>query len=715
MKFFSKGRSIAGRLIIQAAFLGFALSLSGCLSAPEIYPPGKAPSYVREIKYVRIFGYDTRKQFGVELAKEELVTIMARGRISRGPSNILGALRIMAWIGEDLIGSPFGYANGATFKSPYSGQLSMGVMDPRPRDSSGHFDIIAVVWKTRDYSKIIDFLELLQMSAPGHLGIEDAIAQAKNFQEIDVAKTLTSSELAETNKKILQFHQETAQWPATDAAKYAKRRSDLENRLAELQDRLSWLNELEATASSYGHIARFSEIIAAKSKATEEIESTRKELSALLDIPIQSAPPLSASTHQRVRELESRLAELTAKLAQLDELGRQIKSQREKSVQLSRELSERDNRQQELMKKIEDGVDSPPLLLISSPEDGAHVTAGKVRLTGAAEDDKGLLRLDIFSNGQPLKAEAVENIKLKLKQNSRSLTFDQPIQLKPGSNHIQIRVTDTDGLITEKTITVHSTPSERNVWAVVVGINDYPQLPRLKYAVSDAREFYRLLVERNRVPEKNITLLVNDQASLGNLRSLLGTHLKEAAGKEDMVIIFFAGHGAAEADSSSAEGDGLEKYLMTWEANPRDLYATAMPMVEVARILNRIRSERLVFIVDSCYSGASGGRTVSTGGIRANISDTFLDRIAGGRGKVIITASAANEVSVEKDELRHGVFTYYLLEGLRGAADSDRDGTITVDEAYRYVSEKVPRATGQEQHPVKKGTVEGDLVISLSN
>lgn len=91
-----------------------------------------------------------------------------------------------------------------------------------------------------------------------------------------------------------------------------------------------------------------------------------------------------------------------------------------------------------------------------------------------------------------------------------------------------------------------------------------------------------------------------------------------------------------------------------------------------------------------------------------------MERLAGGRGKVIITASAANEVSVEKDELQHGVFTYYLLEGLRGAADTDRDGTVTVDEAYRYVSEKVPRATGQEQHPVKKGSFEGSLVLSIT-
>ncbi|MCK7469824.1 MAG: hypothetical protein MZU95_02755 [Desulfomicrobium escambiense] len=77
--------------------------------------------------------------------------------------------------------------------------------------------------------------------------------------------------------------------------------------------------------------------------------------------------------------------------------------------------------------------------------------------------------------------------------------------------------------------------------------------------------------------------------------------------------------------------------------------------------------------------------------MRANIGDGYLERVAGGRGKVIITASSANEVSVEKDELQHGVFTYYLLEGLRGKADTDRDGMVTVDEAYRYVYDQVPQ------------------------
>ncbi|MGZ3569085.1 MAG: caspase family protein, partial [Thermodesulfobacteriota bacterium] len=85
-----------------------------------------------------------------------------------------------------------------------------------------------------------------------------------------------------------------------------------------------------------------------------------------------------------------------------------------------------------------------------------------------------------------------------------------------------------------------------------------------------------------------------------------------------------------------------------------------------------------------------------------------------GKGRVIITASDANEVSAEKDELKHGVFTYYLLEGLRGKADLDGDGVITIDELYRYVSMKVPPATGQNQHPVLKGETTGQIVLGVT-
>lgn len=130
--------------------------------------------------------------------------------------------------------------------------------------------------------------------------------------------------------------------------------------------------------------------------------------------------------------------------------------------------------------------------------------------------------------------------------------------------------------------------------------------------------------------------------------------------------------------------------------------------------MGRINADRIVFIVDSCFSGASGGRTLlASNKTRATLSDQFLERLSRGKGRVILSASRANELSIEGARFGggHGVFTYYLLEGLRGKADYSRDGLVDIDEVYRYLSENVPTATGQRQTPVKKGEVEGTLIV----
>ena len=285
--------------------------------------------------------------------------------------------------------------------------------------------------------------------------------------------------------------------------------------------------------------------------------------------------------------------------------------------------------------------------------------------------------------------------------------------MREGQNKIAILVRGEDGTVNQKIISVQGAKKREKVYAVVVGINSYKNFPPLKYATNDAREFYRYLLEVNQVPKDQVWLLLDEEATLDKLRTTLGTLLRRNAGKEDTVIIFLAGHGAAEQDVSSPDGDGLEKYILPSNADPKDLYASAMPMSEIARIFQRINSERLVFISDTCYSGASGGRTIPYPGMRANISGAFLDRISQGKGRVILTASDANELSVERDDMKHGVFTYYLLEGLRGKADLDKDGVITVDEVYRYVSNKVPQATGQGQHPARKGEITGQIILGV--
>jgi hypothetical protein len=646
-----KSRFIRAKQFIWCWF-AVGLMASGCASPPEISLPYTPPSDVRIMKTVRLNADKEKIDTEIELREGEFVSVMASGKVRRGGEDEKEpkAWRLLAkWIGRSK-STLFGFEN-------VNGKTFQALIPGRLY--LGFYDFHESMDRWPQWAA--------QHATSGHFDFLIVVWKTDDFGRM-------ASFLEELNRKAPE-HPGIVDALASAKAVHA--------------------NDL------------------ARAQTTEEIAATKKKMDELQASKTGMAGVPTAEVDPQVSVLQSRLGELTAKLEKLDEVSRELKQEREKAAQLSQELEEGQRRERELISKIGEGAKVPPLVVITSPDDGLKTEAQKVRLSGAVEDERGLLRLEVLVNGRPVQAADERGIKHVEGESPRRLTFERLVPLTQGENRIRVKATDTDGLVTDKALNVHYTPVRRNVWAVIIGINDYPNLPRLRYAVNDAREFQRFLVDNNRVPAENITMLLNEQATLRNFRSSLGTGLKADAAADDMAIIFFAGHGATERDPESPDGDGLEKYLLAWESEPDDLYSTAMPMREIAYIFRRIRSERLVFIADSCYSGGSGGRTIGTTGMRANLSDSFMERIASGLGKVIITASAANEISVEKDELQHGVFTYYLLEGLKGPADTDRDGMVTVDEAYLYVSEKVSRATGQEQHPMKKGSVQGKLVLSI--
>jgi len=425
-----------------------------------------------------------------------------------------------------------------------------------------------------------------------------------------------------------------------------------------------------------------------------------------------NSPSVAVACHEANLRNEADAASRKAS-ERIEEARKQWEEEREKSAALSKQLEDKEKRERALMGKLAEGAKVPPVILVVSPREGWETEANVVALSGVIQDDQGLEALEISVNDEKLKTYWIGVDSSSREEAAKRLEFQERVPLRKGDNQIKINAVDVEGFYAEKAITVRGVEKKRNVWAVVIGVNTYPSIRRLKYAVNDAMAFYNHLVEYNQVPKENVVLLLDEEANLTRLRSALGIYLKNKASKDDMVIIYFAGHGATERDATSPDGDGLEKYLLPHDVDPKELYATAMPMEEISRLFSRIRSDRLVFIVDTCYSGASGGRTISVSDIRAGISDGFLDRITGGKGKIILTASGANEVSAESDELQQGIFTHFLIKGLQGQADSDGDGLITVDEVYTYVSKQVPQATNQEQHPVKKGIVEGPLVLSV--
>jgi len=465
----------------------------------------------------------------------------------------------------------------------------------------------------------------------------------------------------------------------------------------------------------------------------QELERLRERSEALHREVEAGKTSSSSNRRDELARVERARAELEREAQQLSERKSRLQSEVEalrstaeatrKETEEAREaLAEIQGREATLRRQVEDLKDRlnrgmAPVVVISSPRSGVRIEAESSRIHVIVVDDRGLKDLSVTVNGRPVCLETKRGLHVTGaggQDAPKKIDIIERVALNDGENRITVAAVDTDGMTTEETVTVVRQKARGRIWAVVVGINDYRHTRNLKYAVNDARAFADYLREVVEVPEERIFCLTDEEATRNRVQSLLGTRLKRRAAAEDTVIIFYAGHGAVEADPLDPDGDGFEKYLLPQDARLDDLYSSAIAMKEVHTIFQRIRAERLIFIADTCYSGATGGRSMLAAKTRAALSDGFFERISQGKGRVILSACSANEVSKEDDGLGHGLFSYYLLKGLEGEADQDGDGIITVSEVFGYLSRKVPEASGQDQHPVRKGETQGELVLGRS-
>ena len=369
----------------------------------------------------------------------------------------------------------------------------------------------------------------------------------------------------------------------------------------------------------------------------------------------------------------------------------------------------------------------PLSVAIRYPEDKARVTDASSVVAALVTSSKGVAKVSITLNGKEVAQQAERAAQ-------RSLVVTTPVTLKEGANAVVVSAAEPDGTVRQEVRTIfYDAPrveaaaappppkgAQHERWAVVIGVGQYESvaIPRLRYMVADAEAIYDTLVGPAGFKKEHV-LLLTDRAerkpTVRNIRWALGTFLSRSAKKDDTVLIFFAGHGAPEVDPRGVERDGLAKYLIPSDADPDDLYSSALPMDELQTIFGRIEAERVVAFLDACYSGAAGGRTFAAKKTRAgSVDDLFLERLTRSKGRAIVTASRTNEVSIELPDLGHGIFTYYLIEGLKGAADLNRDGIVSLQELYEYVEQQVTqksRAIGGNQHPVMKGELEGPLPL----
>jgi tetratricopeptide (TPR) repeat protein len=226
------------------------------------------------------------------------------------------------------------------------------------------------------------------------------------------------------------------------------------------------------------------------------------------------------------------------------------------------------------------------------------------------------------------------------------------------------------------------------VRAVVVGISDYQNLPDLRFAHRDAGAFVEYLKSPagGKVPESNIRLLTNEKATQAQIGAALSWLITESQ-SGDQAIIYFSGHGDVETQISNLG------YLLAYDANKTTYMAGgALPIYALQSVVSNLTTGKQVnvlLIADACRSGNLAGE--ATGGTK----NTALALTAQVSNELKIMSCGADELSLESEEWGggHSVFSYYLLDGLRGMADADEDRTVNLREIERYLEDSVRRAT----------------------
>ena len=271
----------------------------------------------------------------------------------------------------------------------------------------------------------------------------------------------------------------------------------------------------------------------------------------------------------------------------------------------------------------------------------------------------------------------------------------------------------------EGTLAKSSNPAVEGLhWAVVIGVSKYADtsVPALRYAAADAQAFHDWAVSPSggKYAPSRVKLLVEEQATSENMKDALFVWLKEALA-EDMVVIYFAGHGSPESPDSPNN-----LFLLPYDARYDSISITGFPMWDIQTALKRyIKAKKVVVIVDACHSGGVGqsfdvARRANRG-LKINRISTGIHGLTKvGDGICVISASDDGQFSQESKDWGggHGVFTHFLLQGLEGQADYNKDTRVTLGELIPYLSEQVRRATKNAQSPIVAGQFDPALSIA---
>jgi tetratricopeptide (TPR) repeat protein len=235
-------------------------------------------------------------------------------------------------------------------------------------------------------------------------------------------------------------------------------------------------------------------------------------------------------------------------------------------------------------------------------------------------------------------------------------------------------------------------------WAVIFGINDYLLAPKLTTPVPDGKAMAESL---RKLGFEEVVEVYDKNASSKGMHHILKDVLPRKVGRQDRVIIFFAGHAGITQDRN---GQDLG-YLVPWDAQTNNV-SKAVTMDDLKEFSRRVMSKHILFVLDTGISGweITAPQQLSLEGRGTQEEET--DK----RAVQVLTAANKGEATAQKDG--QSLFLRTLAAGLQGAADADQNGWLLASELSAYTKQQVEKATAGRQHPqTARLDGDGDMIL----
>lgn len=225
---------------------------------------------------------------------------------------------------------------------------------------------------------------------------------------------------------------------------------------------------------------------------------------------------------------------------------------------------------------------------------------------------------------------------------------------------------------------------ERKMYVMCVGVGDYvhPTIQDLTKPTCDADTVASLFAHG----DNEVLVLKDSEATGDNIRRQMEKFFAKVT-KHDVMIFFFSGHGITT-------GFCAHDYFMATDGR--------LSYDDIKKVFSSKIAYGKIIMADACFSGK----------IRTK-PDTTVVPVRNNKQQVMLfLSSRGSEVSYESPTMTNGYFTTYLAEGLRGAADTNKNGKVTAFEISRYVSKKLRTALGDRQHSVMWGNFNDGWILS---